>query len=564
MATQRFDSGRLSPDEEESAQLLPGITSPSRHKQQQPLSTANTTATATATYLFLYVFLLLLLLCAAVLYLLSSDTAAVEPTLVEDVSTASQWVSQYRVESLFGWTWLHNGDYQRYLQHLAALPSPPPAASASPVIVDEPTVVNDPVAYFASHPNEGLVVDYVRQLPNPSPHPLPNALDWLSTCQSLNIGREWAMCRLHPDVLNDWLPATTHVMTVALYDAYVDPGNCSEEVPGTPFTVSATYHFQRWTNQDCYNSAVKAVQYQPVRHYTELIDTLGTYWNAMGHFAPQQLPRIIRSLAVAPVTAKVLVARGGIADTLMDVLVERRVVTRDRIVQYQGGTYSADVLYRTDTWPYLTDKYNHYAHDRTDMQLVHRSLVDDLPDHQRDLIVVIKRDGSQAWCLAFDSLCCCPFSLTRIKTRDIEQHDELVAYITEQLNTPAASALRLHVAVFEGNGHVRDHIALFQRAKVMIGAHGAGMLNLYWLKPGSVVVEVGYDEGMTYPEMYAEMALHSDHSYYVAKGKGSYDGSITLDWDDWQWAWHDIVNRLHAAAAKQPTAVPAGNRQVND
>jgi len=199
-------------------------------------------------------------------------------------------------------------------------------------------------------------------------------------------------------------------------------------------------------------------------------------------------------------------------------------VTRDRIVWYESGTYSADVLYRSDTWPYLTDKYNHYAHDRTDMQLVHRTLADDLTDQQRDLIVIVKREGSRA----------------------IAQHDKLVAYVEEQLKE-RGKGLQLKVAVFDGKGHVREHIALFQRAKVMVGPHGAGMLNLYWLKPGSAVVEVGYDEGMTYPEMYAEMALHSEHKYYVVKGKGSYDGQISVDWDDWEWTWNNIVERLQAA-----------------
>ena len=537
MAARRFESsagnGRVS-DEDESVQLLPSLTSPSRRikAQQAP----PTDGVSNATYLFLYAFLLFLLLCAVMLHLFSHHMSALSARHVEDLSIAAHWVRQYRVEALFDWTWHHNGDYQRHLTHISQLASrPAPLISASPTFVDEPTVVNDAVAYLTAHPSEGVVVDYVRQLHNPSPHPLPRAKDWPATCQALKIASEWAMCKLQPHELNDWLPATTHVLTVAVYDAYVDSGSCHEAVPGTPFTATATYHFQRWTNNGCHNSAIKAIRQQPVHHYRELIDTVGTYLGATGHFAPQQLPRIIRSLAVTPVTAKVLVAKGGIADKLMDVLVDRRVVTRDRIVQYESGTYSADVVYRTDTWPYLTDKYNHYAHDRTDMQLVHRTLVDDLPDQQRDLIVVLRREGS----------------------RHIQQHDKIVAYIAEQLEVRLKSA-GLQVAVFDGAGHVRDHIALFQRARVMIGPHGAGMLNLYWLKPGSAVVEVGYDEGMTYPEMYAEMALHSDHHYYVVKGTGSYDGEISMDWDDWEWAWNSIVAGLQAAEKQRTVeAAPA-------
>ena len=526
MASRRFESsptnGRLS-DDEESARLLPGSlaansnANPSRLK---PTHSPPVDAVSSATYLFLYAFLLFLLMCALMQYLFQHHMALVASRHSEDLDIAAHWVRAYHVDSLFDWTWHHNGDYQRHVQHMNALSSDsddyPSTDFANP-----PAVVNDGVAYLTAHPSEGVVVDYVRQLPNPSPHPLPLAKDWASTCEALKLSKEWAMCRLQPYELNDWLPATTHVMTVAIYNAYVDSGSCHEAVPGTPFTAQATYHFQRWTNNDCHNSAITAIRQQPVHHYRELIDTVGTYLSATGHFAPQQLPRIIRSLAVTPVTAKVLVAKGGIADKLMDVLVDRHVLTRDRIVQYEGGTYSADVLYRTDTWPYLTDKYNHYAHDRTDMQLVHRTLVDDLPDSERDLIVICRREGSRA----------------------VLDHGKLLSYVQQKLKE-LPSWLGLQVEVFDGSGHVRDHIALFQRAKVMIGPHGAGMLNLYWMKPGSAVVEIGYDEGMTFPEMYAEMALHSSHAYYVVKGTGSYDGGIRVDWDDWTWTWRHIADRL--------------------
>jgi hypothetical protein len=72
------------------------------------------------------------------------------------------------------------------------------------------------------------------------------------------------------------------------------------------------------------------------------------------------------------------VANGGVADLLIDVLVERGVVTRDRIVQFDKDNrpiHFGNIVYRSESLPYLRDEHNsHYIHDRTDMQLVHRVL----------------------------------------------------------------------------------------------------------------------------------------------------------------------------------------------
>ncbi|CAF4424089.1 unnamed protein product, partial [Adineta steineri] len=151
--------------------------------------------------------------------------------------------------------------------------------------------------------------------------------------------------------------------------------------------------------------------------------------------------------------------------------------------------YFASIVYRSESWPYLTDKNNsHHLYDRTDMQLVHRALATDGDDNQqsknkRDLVILIKRkDGG---------------------TRSIVEHLDMVAFINSRLK----KSLDLHLEIFEAEGHVRDHIALFRRARIIVGPHGAGMLNVVWSSAGTYVVEVGYNKGMTFPEMCAEMSL---------------------------------------------------------
>ena len=488
----------------------------------------------TWTFLYSLLALLTLLILALGLVNLHPPSSTSSPSSSPSSSSSSslpasipEWVVRYRVEHLFHYTWLRTSNHSAYQAHMrnhphGSFPTIPPSPSLPPSFV-----VNDALSYLYSHPAEGVVLDFTPQLPNPDPHPLPITRSWPSTCSDLHLLNDWATCKQPQSELNHWLPATTHALTMGVFDAYVDVGSCNGEVPGTVFSLNATFHMQRWTNSPCYNSPIDLakVHQGPVRHYEELIDTVGTYGAATGHFAPQQLPRIIRSLALCPPTAKLLVSHGGVANPLMDVLVERGLVERSRLVPFESaGLYHADVVYRSESWPYLTDKYNHYAHDRTDMQLVHRTLVDDLPEHERDLVILIRRGKGAA--------------------RSLADHTQLLDNLTAALAAPPLSALGLRAVSFDASGHIRDHIALFRRAKVLIGPHGAGMINLYWLHPGSHVMEVGYDEGMVFPEMYAEMAMHSDHAYYVVKGKGSYDGEIHLDWDDFMWAWNTAVTAL--------------------
>ncbi|KAJ3176279.1 hypothetical protein HDU85_007257 [Gaertneriomyces sp. JEL0708] len=129
------------------------------------------------------------------------------------------------------------------------------------------------------------------------------------------------------------------------------------------------------------------------------------------------------------------------------------------------------------------------------------------------------------------------------KPRSIRHHEELLRFVQDELNK-ANLDRPLTVHSFDASGHVRDHIDLFRRARIVIGPHGAGLINLYWAKPGTYAVEVGYDKLMILPEMYAEMALHLDHKYYLCKGKGTYMGPIDVDMDDMKWIMDHIITDM--------------------
>ena len=54
----------------------------------------------------------------------------------------------------------------------------------------------------------------------------------------------------------------------------------------------------------------------------------------------------------------------------------------------------------------------------------------------------------------------------------------------------------LELVVFDGALDVEETIALFKRAVMVIGPHGAGMTNLLWTSAGTRIVEFLH---MTYP-----------------------------------------------------------------
>ncbi|CAF2998070.1 unnamed protein product [Rotaria sp. Silwood2] len=434
------------------------------------------------------------------------------------------WVERFNVTHLFDWTWHKNGEFIRCRAHInrSSHLSACKAASA--------TVVNDVLDYFRSHPDEGCIVDNVIRLPNLIPHPLPLARSLTDTCSSLHINHEWAICIQPQSELNNLLPATKRFVTIAVFNAFVDTGYCHPQVPGTVFTERATFHLQRWTNKRCSNDVISNIpQIKNEYRHTELIDSIGNYLEAPGHFAPQQLPRLLRLLATAPTTAKVLVAKGGVADSLIDVLIERGIVTRDRIIQFDKDirpNHFANIVYRSESWPYVGDKGNsHYIHDRTDMQLVHRAMAtDDLAAiDKKDCIIVIKRKDGDA--------------------RSIVEHSDMIAFITSALNKSKVLSDR-HIEIFEAQGHIRDHIALFRRARIIVGPHGAGMMNILWSSPGTHVIEIGYTTGMTFPEMYAEMSLHLEHHYWICKGHGDYYAPIHVDMEDFMYIFNQIIHEI--------------------
>lgn len=434
-----------------------------------------------------------------------------------------EWVIDLNMIYLFNWTWFSNGECYRYVHLLN---------NQNFLQVNDKTssVINDVKDYLKFHPNEGFIVDDYEQLPNVVPHPLPRSLNLTDTCYKLNLmGIDgWESCLYNGTILSKRIPNTTHTITVGILNGFIDNGSCDEAVPGTIYTQSKTFRFQQWcTKQCCYEHIHTNHTNKQIEHHSQLLNSIGVYPMLTGHFGPEQLPRIIRLLAVAPSTAKLLVATGGIADQLIDILIENHLITRDRIVPYrEDRIYSANIVYRTESWPHLnSEKDGTFAFDRTDMETVHKAFIhQELPDQQRNLILIVKRIDNSP--------------------RSLSNHHLIVQLIEQILPN---YQLNLEINIFTGNGHVRDHINQWQRAKIVIASHGAGLYNVIWCKPGTFIFEIGFDDEGPLPEMYFQMSSHSNHPYWLIKGQGKRSQPILADLNHFKWALKDAFHLLQTS-----------------
>ncbi len=64
----------------------------------------------------------------------------------------------------------------------------------------------------------------------------------------------------------------------------------------------------------------------------------------------------------------------------------------------------------------------------------------------------------------------------------------------------------------------------------MIAPHGAGLSNIMYTAPGTVVIEIGFDrcDGMCNDEMYYQLATSLGLDYWMVLSPGSYGGTITV------------------------------------
>ena len=337
-------------------------------------------------------------------------------------------------------------------------------------------------------------------------------------------------------------PVISKSYIAKIVGAFVDANGVHAAAFGTVFDHTRMFLPQPYVKDAC--TQYLSHQHLRVRHIPRLIvGNNVVYPTSYGHFLHEILPRIIWMAQKVPEDVPILMVLTHQIREIMNVLYrngvpvppERLIAWEDDIVLYgQGGTQSsslarrnrclpfgslrpltvvaADEVYIYGEWPYNnmsnpnSGGQNSY-HPRQLLQAAHLALVGRMRIAQEDrrTLVFIKRPGS-GW------------------GRGLGNHDEVVRSI-EAL--PPFASSRLFVRIFEGEGSMREQIAVFAGARAVLGPHGAGFSNLMFSEKGTKVVEIGWQgdggagrrldgkQGMWLSDIYFSLSQALDLDYWL-------------------------------------------------
>jgi tetratricopeptide (TPR) repeat protein len=121
---------------------------------------------------------------------------------------------------------------------------------------------------------------------------------------------------------------------------------------------------------------------------------------------------------------------------------------------------------------------------------------------------------------------------------------------TERQNASAAAAglPRLQLWIFKGEStSMADTVAMFAKAAIVVGVHGAGLSNVAFCKPGAALLEVSMPS--PHLRMYMHVAAALDLRYWVLPAVSSvvglaFNNKVSVPLDRLQATFRDVVRQL--------------------
>ena len=217
---------------------------------------------------------------------------------------------------------------------------------------------------------------------------------------------------------------------------------------------------------------------QPEKAFSALATTIQKYGHMYYHFVAETLPKLVLLRdAGLPAGAKVLT---------WGMPWEKQYTDRLGFADEQLVRYDPDALYSADT-VYLPTPTPRITPTREGLLAVREALgIEVLPAAERDAIVYCSRAAEG--------------------TRAVANEAALLAALE-------AAYPDHEVVVYQSGPPLDEVIALFQRAAVIIGPHGAGLSHLLFAAPGTRVVEFLFMRDP--PMMFWHMARALDMDYWM-------------------------------------------------
>jgi capsular polysaccharide biosynthesis protein len=194
---------------------------------------------------------------------------------------------------------------------------------------------------------------------------------------------------------------------------------------------------------------------QCTHHYPRMASVIQRYGHMYYHWLEETLPRVVMLQDAGALTPDTKLLTWG--QPYEAAWLQALGVRPDQIVTYDPETlYCADLLLVPTPVPRITPPKEALMATRSALGVAV------LPESQRDIIVYVSRKNEP--------------------TRRVANEEQLLRSIRATFpSTP--------VVVYENSLSPEASIELFQRAKVVIGPHGAGLSHILFSAPGTAVVE---------------------------------------------------------------------------
>jgi hypothetical protein len=189
-------------------------------------------------------------------------------------------------------------------------------------------------------------------------------------------------------------------------------------------------------------------------HYPLLATTVQRYGHMYYHFVVETLPKLVLlKQAGLPEGTKILMWGEPYEQKFLDIL----GIPQEYVVKYDPlKVYTADTLFFPTPVPRITPA-------REALEATREAFgVETLSEDERDLIIYCSRSGASS--------------------RSVANEEELLKQL--EVSFPEEK-----VVVYNSMDDISSLVHLFQRAKVIIGPHGAGLSHMLFAAPGTHVLE---------------------------------------------------------------------------
>lgn len=310
-------------------------------------------------------------------------------------------------------------------------------------------------------------------------------------------------------------------------------GSVHRDVPGAVFDAQRIFRHQHYVRTP--DTSIKTAHRA---HYKRLAVAVFPYMDAPGHFPHETLPKVLWLLQTLPADVPVLAPVTTWTMRYYDALASQGVDV-SRLIPFHvapNSVITVERLYTAVEWPFCPQDGNpnhggepsEYPYEV--MSSLRATIVpESLKALEAKSIVVIDRGQHKRRYVNHEKL------VNELKTKYSD-----VGYIIEEFGQSELEA------------PLSSHIAMFNRAAIVIGPHGAGFSNLIFCREGTAVIELGFDsaEGMQLDEMYFQLSLGLHLRYWLVMGKGSYLDRIDVDTIDVLTVVHEALSGASHAEQK--------------